>query len=395
MAQSSPRSSFSSQRTTPCPESDRRTSSESSQWRAQGPDGTRQALSEYDGAGNIKREGLSQYTYDRAGRVVDAKVRLGIQGGGASEDRTYSYDLYGNMTAQGGGGSVTQTDPATNMLIDTTGPQPWNPHNTANPKFVYDYAGNLTRLDGVEYERDAMGRVVNRRRGAYGSPTEFKINAYTVDGERVWEWDQINQVSGWTLRDLDGRALATLKNETPEMWSREVDHIYRGSTLVASDTATDGLLHYHTDHLGTPRLTTDASGMFFEYNVFLPFGEEATTASSSFEQRLRYTGHERDLNAAGTADDVDYMHARHHMPLYSRFMSPDPIESADPRAPQSWNKYAYALNNPVRYVDTDGMKPSERTNRIGSTVAGFLPVLGEFQDFTIATTGVDPITFEQ
>ncbi len=39
-----------------------------------------------------------------------------------------------------------------------------------------------------------------------------------------------------------------------------------------------------------------------------------------------------------------------------RFMSPDPLlSSGRPTNPQTWNRYAYALNNPVRIVDPTGL----------------------------------------
>jgi RHS repeat-associated protein len=76
---------------------------------------------------------------------------------------------------------------------------------------------------------------------------------------------------------------------------------------------------------------------------------------------MKFTGHERDLGSlAGAGDDLDYMHARFFAPMFSRFLSPDPVDSARRAQPQSWNRYTYALNNPTRFIDPDG-----RTEREG------------------------------
>jgi RHS repeat-associated protein len=69
---------------------------------------------------------------------------------------------------------------------------------------------------------------------------------------------------------------------------------------------------------------------------------------------MAFTGHERDDNGVGTTDDLDYMHARYYSALNGRFLSVDPGASARLGQPQSWNKYSYALGNPLRYVDPDG-----------------------------------------
>lgn len=69
---------------------------------------------------------------------------------------------------------------------------------------------------------------------------------------------------------------------------------------------------------------------------------------------MKYTGHERDLNRPGQFDDLDYMHARYCSPLLGRFFSVDPIGGVETN-PQSWNRYAYGLNNPLNLTDPTGM----------------------------------------
>jgi RHS repeat-associated protein len=143
-------------------------------------------------------------------------------------------------------------------------------------------------------------------------------------------------------------------------WTNYRDYIHRGATLFATaDSAGAGgaVRHLHLDHLGTPRLITDASGSpaTATFHTYYPFGEEiAGTYNASYTERLRFTGHERDLvNPAGQGDDLDYMHARHCSPIIGRFLSTD-LAQGKPTTPQSWNRYAYALGNPMKHVDPDG-----------------------------------------
>ncbi|MFZ5927629.1 MAG: RHS repeat-associated core domain-containing protein [Acidobacteriota bacterium] len=63
------------------------------------------------------------------------------------------------------------------------------------------------------------------------------------------------------------------------------------------------------------------------------------------------TGKERDQETG-----LDYFGARYFSGAQGRFTSPDP-ENANAMAsdPQSWNMYAYGRNNPLSYVDPDGL----------------------------------------
>ena len=93
----------------------------------------------------------------------------------------------------------------------------------------------------------------------------------------------------------------------------------------------------------------------------LPFGEEIgagvggrTTAqgySQSDGVRQHYTSKERDAETG-----LDYFGARYYGSTQGRFTSVDPaIESAKGTTPQSWNRYAFAFNNPLRYIDPLGL----------------------------------------
>jgi RHS repeat-associated protein len=169
---------------------------------------------------------------------------------------------------------------------------------------------------------------------------------YTADDQRLGTISDGSTTWQWTVRGQGGEVLREFDGAT---WTR--DYVYRGAALLASE-ASAGTWHYHLDHLGTPRLITDASGKKIGFHTYLPFGAELDNGVNETPSNAhQFTGHERDsLNDLHT---LDYMHARFYSAGMGRFLSVDP-EVGIQRRPQSWNRYAYALNNPLVYTDPDG-----------------------------------------
>jgi len=65
----------------------------------------------------------------------------------------------------------------------------------------------------------------------------------------------------------------------------------------------------------------------------------------------RFTGKERDAETG-----LDYFGARCLSAAQGRYTSPDPLlNSGRPWEPQSWNRYAFVLNNPLKYTDPTGL----------------------------------------
>jgi RHS repeat-associated protein len=126
--------------------------------------------------------------------------------------------------------------------------------------------------------------------------------------------------------------------------------------MLASERPAAGRRHFHLDQLGTPRLITTDTGAIaaqYEYYAFGPQPDAATVETPTEE--LKFTGHQRDL-APGDVHVLDYMHARYYDGAVGRFLAVDPELHADRavRLPQKWNRYAYALNNPILNIDPDG-----------------------------------------
>ncbi len=136
-------------------------------------------------------------------------------------------------------------------------------------------------------------------------------------------------------------------------------HIFAGDMLLATLTGTGTsttVSYIHPDHLGGSNVVTNNSGSVVELTDYYPYGSSRLDErSGSFNEQRKFTGHEYDASTG-----LNYMNARYQHPTIGRFVSQDPpfwdfsrlgIQLVDP---QSWNSYAYARNNPLKYNDPDG-----------------------------------------
>jgi RHS repeat-associated protein len=109
---------------------------------------------------------------------------------------------------------------------------------------------------------------------------------------------------------------------------------------------------YHLDAQGNVLALTDWNGTVVESHDYDVFGQEVVDEyTRAGTQPKRFTGKERD-----TETGWDYFGARYYGSKIGRFTTADPYLDTRPALsnPQRWNRYAYGLNNPLRYVDPDG-----------------------------------------
>jgi RHS repeat-associated protein len=98
-----------------------------------------------------------------------------------------------------------------------------------------------------------------------------------------------------------------------------------------------------------------------------------TTRHAQF--RPRFAGKERDAESGN-----DYFGARYYASSMGRFMSPDPGPYLVPN-PQSWNRYAYAWNNPLRKTDP----PGRVVNVGGESAQQFIDLLKKHSGLNLVT----------
>lgn len=111
----------------------------------------------------------------------------------------------------------------------------------------------------------------------------------------------------------------------------------------------------HKDWLGSSRLATTWAHQVYAKEAYAPFGEtyhEAGTADRSF------TGQDQDTSSGV----FDYIF-RKQDPTSGRWLSPDPVgwDSATLEFPQTLNRYAYVVNNPMSLTDPNGLHCAEQS----------------------------------
>jgi RHS repeat-associated protein len=121
------------------------------------------------------------------------------------------------------------------------------------------------------------------------------------------------------------------------------------STPTTTFAQTETVEYYGLDAIGSVRVIFTPAGALIGRIDFGPFGEELSGAPATPKERL--AGLYRDGEAG-----LDYAKARAYQIRTGRFGTVDPVMSAL-FEPQLWNRYAYALNDPIRFSDPWGLCP--------------------------------------
>jgi RHS repeat-associated protein len=155
----------------------------------------------------------------------------------------------------------------------------------------------------------------------------------------------------------------------------EVCYISTPTGLTAAYVTQNSIsqIHYlHTDHLGSIIGVTDANGIQIYKTSFDSWGRKRNNEDWSYNNLNQapswlwrgYTGHEHLEEFA-----LINMNARLYDPILGRMLSPDNYVSNATNS-QDYNRYTYARNNPLKYVDPDGNEPVSATVIVIAGVIG-------------------------
>jgi RHS repeat-associated protein len=133
------------------------------------------------------------------------------------------------------------------------------------------------------------------------------------------------------------------------------------------------MYYIHKDYLGSFQSITDEDGELVEKYSFDPWGRRRNAQDWSFSNvpenfifDCGYTGHQH-LHEFGLIN----MNGRVYDPFVARFLSPDPFVQ-NPNGRQGLNRYSYASNNPLIYIDPTGyfMAPADAINLLWNSEYG-------------------------
>ncbi|HEU0124238.1 MAG TPA: RHS repeat-associated core domain-containing protein, partial [Bryobacteraceae bacterium] len=269
------------------------------------------------------------YGYDEWNRLTTFVESVVSGGTGGSWGHTNSYDRWGNRWAAGVLPRESLT-PGAQSAIDATKNQVVKVG--ANPAAItYTASGEMKSHPDIGVMKwDVEGRMREAGGAAYG---------YDAEGKRV------KKTAGGVTTYYVSDGMGNLGAE------------YGGA---ATGTMTKYLM---ADHLGSTRVVMDGTGGVTARCDYAPFGE-TIDASVAYGNRnvipeygcgepgvgQKFTGKERDAETG-----LDYFGARYMASAMGRFTSPNPKMFPDAvYDPQSWNKYGYVRNNPLRLVDPNG-----------------------------------------
>jgi RHS repeat-associated protein len=126
--------------------------------------------------------------------------------------------------------------------------------------------------------------------------------------------------------------------------------------------AVEKVRYIHTDSLGSPAAATDESGNLVWREIYRPYGDRALAQTD--DNRLWFTGKLEQPDIG-----LNYFGARWYDPIVGRFAGVDPVGFQEGNI-HSFNRYAYANNNPYRYVDPDGNWVEDMVLALPSLVLG-------------------------
>lgn len=269
--------------------------------------------------------------YDGINRLTDSQGSWG--------EEKLAYDVNSNILTKTIGTSVSTYvyDDHSNLLTSITG---------TNPQSFKYLNGDATVMSNVTLTYNQLHQVDTMHGMNVGHVPVNNIYSYDGNGNRVVD----NENTNLNYEAYNQSAQLLYKNNPGKNSEDFYVHIGNQSAVHLHKEAGGALTpeYLHNNILGSTLMGTDASATTKWQQQYKPYGSELMPNTGRTNTHLGYTGKPHD-NVTG----LSYYGARYYSPGIGRFLSMDPAP-VDASNPMSFNRYAYANDNPYRYTDPTG-----------------------------------------
>jgi RHS repeat-associated protein len=289
---------------------------------------------EYDIQGNtvVKRLSLAAqssqnqasnlvFAYDADNRLAQAQRTWAMPNGSrAAQTTRYTYDAFGRRIAK----QVTEDG------------------NTSTTLFVWDGDVMVQEVQSDStitylYEPSSfvpLARIASRDGLASYASTKQALH---LPAQTHWQLPQDKHDPRAHVDTYRAYRDALREQQHQQAWQQRLAN-------AQANAASDYILHYHCDHLGTPLELMDANGKVVWAAKYKAWGRVLRYERREVEQQLRFQGQYEDAETG-----LYYNRHRYYDPDQARYLTQDPIGLLG-----GWNLYSYAPNS-TAWIDPHGL----------------------------------------